>query len=237
MKYNALITLTTASLILTACAGSDDTTEQPPESQASAEQVPSNEAQAAENGNPDDFNPMDGFGPMQAGKFDAYSLEGGYIEFELPTEPTGPEFEAIEEFRTEMGIDPVTYVVADVDNREGTGPINMYAISVFDEDGNEYEFQKLEMAMYEWTPVWTFDDETYEDEFYLPDDTPITEEEYSRLSDMEYEITDNLTTSVDPAGRDSIILVYEGDDLPTEFTRVAVWPNGGFDSVEAFPVQ
>lgn len=237
MKRNTLITLATASLILTACAGSDDTAEQAPETPATAEQAPSGESQPAQNESSDDFNPMDGFGIMQAGKFDTYSLEGGHIEFELPTEPTGPEFEAIEQFRTEMGVDPVTYVVADADNREGTGPINMYAISVFDEDGKEYEFQKLEMAMYEWTPVWTFDDETYEDEYYLPDETPITEEEYSRLSDMEDEITENLTTSVDAAGRDSIILVYEGDDLPTEFTRVAVWPNGGFDSVEAFPVQ
>jgi len=179
-----------------------------------------------------DFDPMDGMDTMEAGEYEVYSMEGAHIVFNLPTAVDSPEVAAIEDYRQAAKIGTLTYVIADVDNREGTDSVNMYGISVFDKDGNEYEFKTVDMALYDWSPEWTADDQ-----YFYADGTEMSEQEYWRIDEMAWGLEENLTDYVKASGRGEMILVYEGDDLPDEFTRVAVLPNGAFEETEAFPTD
>lgn len=183
----------------------------------------------------DDFNPMDGMGIMEPGEYEIYSMEGAHIVFDLPSDPSSDELTEIEQYRETVKADPATYIIADVDNREGTDSASMRSVSVFDEDGKEYEFTDADTVISDWSAIWSFDGETYDDEYYMPDGTELTEDEYYQLWDYEDEILDSLTSSVSQAGRETVILIYEGDDLPNEFTRVAAAVSG-FDE-DAFPTD
>lgn len=233
MKPIKLITLIAATgIALTAC-GNDE-----PQNAEEAQQEYADQLEA-EGQDPmeaeDDFNPMDGMGPMTAGEFETYSTEGAHIVFNLPADTDNEHIAEVEQYRDAAGIDAVTYLTADVDNREGTDSVNMYQVKAFDEDGNEYAFEKLDMAMYEWSPYRSYDIDN--EQFELPDGTPTDEETYLQLDEQMSDITENLVTNVSASGRDTIILTYEGDDLPDEFTRVAVWPNGAFEEAEAYPTN
>ena len=57
------------------------------------------------------------------------------------------------------------------------------------------------------------------------------------LDEQHNAIEDNLGGSVSPAARSKVILVYEGDDLPDEYTRVAVQPGPFGETVEAYPTD
>src|SRR5699024_1114415 len=73
----------------------------------------------------------------------------------------------------------VTYLIADVDNRDGAASASMRSVSVFDEDGKEYEFIEADTAISDWSAIWAIDD----DEYYMPDGTEISEDEAYQLWD------------------------------------------------------
>jgi hypothetical protein len=182
-----------------------------------------------------EHNPMDGFGPMAAGTYELYPELGGYATFDLPTDPTHADIAPIEEYRTANNLDPLTYILIDVDNRDGTEMLKFPAITVYDEEGTAYEFQHLEWAIEDWQPErsWDMDNE----EFWAPDGTTISMSEYQELEAQYDEITENLTSSVSAAERNTIILAYLGDDLPDEYTRVATITYGLGYEQDAYPTE
>src|SRR5690625_8005978 len=105
----------------------------------------------------------------------------------------------------------------------------MRSVSVFDEDGKEYEFTDADTVISDWSAIWSFDGETYADEYYMPDGTELTEDEYYQLWDYEDEILDSLTSSVSQAGRETVILIYEDADLKNVFSSEVA---AGLGSVE-----
>ena len=241
MKSKTLITaLSVAALALAGCAGTD--------TQSAGKQLlpifpdgqdaglpPMDDDYHPADLDDDGFDPMDGMGIMEPGEYEIYSMEGAHIVFDLPSDPSSDELTEIEQYRETVKADPATYIIADVDNREGTDSASMRSVSVFDEDGKEYEFTDADTVISDWSAIWSFDGETYDDEYYMPDGTELTEDEYYQLWDYEDEILDSLTSSVSQAGRETVILIYEGDDLPNEFTRVAAAVSG-FDE-DAFPTD
>src|SRR5690625_1788317 len=162
-------------------------------------------------------------------------MEGAHIVFDLPSDPSSDELTEIEEYRKTVKADPATYIIADIDNREGTDSASVRCVSVFDEVGKENELTEADTVIMDWAGIYRIDCETDDDEYYMPDGTELTEDEYYQLWDYEDEILDSLTSSVSQAGRETVILIYEGDDLPNEFTRVEAAVSG-FDE-DAFPTD
>lgn len=224
MKSKTLITtLGLAALALTACGnqgGQSEDQGQVPEEQQSS---------------PEDVAQDDGQGQGQTGLMEhgTYHLEyeGAEISFELPADIDDPGIEEIDQYREDVKADPVTYLVADVDNRNGQEYINMYEVDVFDEDGTSYKFSLLDEYLSEIMPETDWDGDA--EESTLADGTVVPEQEGTELYNRGVDLSNEHLEGVDVEGKGTIILVYDGDDLPDDFTRVAVWPAGGFESVDA----
>lgn len=127
---------------------------------------------------------------------------------------------------------PVSYLVADVDNREGTEYINMYMVSAFDKEGRQYSFTTVTNAVDKWRPSYGSD---YR--WTLPNGTVLDEASGSTLNGEAADLNNGNLADIDPAERATVILASNDVDLPDEFTRVSVLPSGGLtEAEEARPV-
>src|SRR5690625_875657 len=183
----------------------------------------------------DDFDPMDGMGTMEPGEYEVYSMDGAHITFDLPANPEDEALQEIEQYRQGVQAEPVTYIIADVDNRDGADSVDMYQVAVFDEDGNKYEFSEVSNYISDISPKtdWEGDDDTY----LLPNGERLSLEEGSNLRHQSVDLHNEYLYGASAGERKALIRVYEGDDLPDEFTRVSVMPSGAYDEVEAFPTD
>ena len=199
MKHTPLTLLTVISLALVGCGSTQADSE--PQNAEEAQQQYKDMLESGEAQGPP---------PMPAGEFELQASQGTHITFELPTDPAHESLQSIEEYREALDLEPVTYIVAEVDNRQGDSPVTLADIYVYDPDGTEYIFSSAGPIVSRW-------------------DTPTDETYY-----MSQDIREELSQDVQPAGKDELILIYEGDDLADEFTRVAAWPTGPGDAEEAY---
>ncbi|MFE4197265.1 hypothetical protein ACFRJ9_15485 [Paenarthrobacter sp. NPDC056912] len=167
---------------------------------------------------------------MPAGAYDAVAKTGGTIRFTLPTPASDPAVADIEAFRKKTGAAPVSYIVADVDNRNGTTPINMYRVSAYDADGKEYSFAWAETVFGEWGPSFGSD---YV--YHMRDGSTVDEATGNALYNEGVRLNNAVDIVASPAQRANLILISKSTDLPKEFTRVAVNPSGMGNPVEALP--
>lgn len=131
-----------------------------------------------------------------------------------------------------MGGRPVSYVVADVDNRTGSEPVNMYQINAFDEEGREYTFGVVTEVVETWKPTYRNDFE-----YKLPDGRVVDHAAASALSDEGSELSDASLSGADVAERAKVVLASADVDLPEEFLKVSVQPSGSGQGEAAIPVQ
>jgi|SRR5690625_289679 len=206
MKHTPLTILSVIALALVGC-GSTEAEEEQPQSAEEAQQ------EYADEQNMDQEPETQTAGH---GTYRLHAIEGAEIEFDLPTDPNHELLQDLESFRQDIDGPSATYIVADVDNRNGTIEMNIPKISVYDEDGTEYEFQALGNTLLEWEPE-------YDDSYY-----------YWETYDQILEFQDELDNGADVAERSATVLLYHGDDLPDEFTRVAVQPYGMGTPEEAY---
>jgi hypothetical protein len=157
---------------------------------------------------------------------------GAKITFKLPTPVTDPALAKLEAFRKKAGGKPVSYIVADVDNRNGTEPVNMYQINAFDKEGREYTFGAVTDVLDTWKPTYRND---YE--YKLPDGRVVDQATGSALSREGTELHNSNLIGADVAERAKIILATTDVDLPDGFTRVSVQPSGAGEGEDAVPVQ
>lgn len=167
---------------------------------------------------------------MPAGDFELTTQSGAEITFTLPTPPTDPAVAELEAFRDKAGGAPVTYLVAKVDNREGSEPVNMYMVAVFDEEGRQYTFSPVIDALNSWKPSL---DSDYK--YKLPDGTVLDDAAGDELSRSAADLNNENLGEVDPDERATVVLASTDVDLPREFTRVSVQPSGMGDGEEAKP--
>ncbi|MBG6226798.1 ABC-type glycerol-3-phosphate transport system substrate-binding protein [Arthrobacter sp. CAN_A2] len=84
--------------------------------------------------------------------FTATTSYGATLTVEIPT--AGPP--EVEQLRTDLKIDPVSYAKVGIDNRQGTEDVSVYLVTVYDEDGTAYEFQDLSVYhVADWGPNYT----------------------------------------------------------------------------------
>jgi hypothetical protein len=169
---------------------------------------------------------------LPVAKFELKTQSGAKIEFELPTPVTEPALAKLEAYRKKTGGKPVTYVVADVDNRNGTEVVNMYQINAFDREGREYTFSAVRQAIEVWKPTYRNDFE-----YKAPDGRVLDHATGSALNDEGSELYNANLNDAGVAGRAKIILASTDVDLPTEFTRVSVQPSKEGSGEDAIPVR
>jgi hypothetical protein len=172
---------------------------------------------------------------MPAGAWETYSSTGAYIIMQIPADPNDEPLTEIDEYREAVEADPVTYLEADVDNRQGTDSVNMWKVRAFDQAGNSYEFNGVAEYVSDIAPStdWDVDDGSY----LLPNGTRLDREQGSELYSQSIDLHNEHLHGTSAAERKTMILVYDGDDLPDEFTRVAVFPNGATEEVDAYPID
>ena len=206
MKHTPLTFIAVISLALVGC-GSTEAEEEQPQSAEEAQQ------QHADEQNMDQEPEAQTAGH---GTYRVHAVTGTELEFELPAGTSHEAVAEIDALREDLDIEPVTYITADIDNRQGDTLAALPQISVFDKAGTEYEFHALPYSLPEWEPEY--------------DDSDHYWDTYDRLNELE----DQYHDTASPAGVGSTILIYQGDDLPTQFTRVATYPNGAAQADDAY---
>jgi hypothetical protein len=159
---------------------------------------------------------------LPAGKFNLTTKSGADITFTLPTPATDPAVADLEAYRVKVHGAPVSYLVADVDNRKGTERINMYMVSAFNEEGRQYTFSTVTDAVDTWKPSYQADG-TY----LMPNGEVLSDAAGTPLSNQATELYNANINDADVAERTTIILASTDTDLPDAFTRVSVLPSGG----------
>ena len=157
---------------------------------------------------------------------------GADITFRLPTPASDPAVAAIEAYRVKVGAGPVSYLVADVDNRQGTALVNMYMVKAFDGEGRQVTFSSVTELIHSWAPTYSYD---YK---WTIGDGRVLDEAVG--AELRREANDLYKANINDAGiaeRTTIILASADTELPAEFTRVAVQSSGTEDEEEARPAR
>ena len=211
MKHLTIATFAAAALALSSCAAPAASTPAP--APVTAEATPTPTATT-----------------LPAGKFKLTTISGAEVTFTLPTPVTDPAVAKLEAYRKKMGAKPVAYLVAEVDNRKGTKPVNMYQVNAFDAEGIQYMFSGVTDAISEWKPSYQADD-TY----LLPSGKVIPGDAGTPLSNEGSDLHNAFNEYVDVAERKTVVLQSPTTELPAEFTRVSVQPSGGGEGEDATP--
>ena len=210
MKYLTIATIAAAALALSSCAAPAATTTPAP---VTAEATPTPTATT-----------------LPAGKFKLTTLSGADITFTLPTPASHPAVKAIEAYRVKAGGKPVAYLVAEVDNRNGTDSVNMYQVNAFDADGKEYTFSTITEAISSWSPSYG---EDYK--YTSAAGKPLDDATGDALQREGVALHNEHLSGADVAEKATLILQSPTTELPSEFTRVCVQPSGGGEGEDATP--
>lgn len=201
------------AILLAGCAGSD---EPAPEADAPSEQEAGDPTEAIEED--------DGTFSLTDEPLFASTSTGAQITMTIGAQPDdNDEIAWLEQYREDAGGDPVTYILSDVDNRDGSDLVNMYNISVYDEEGLEWACGDAETFVNEaWEPVWLYgstDKDEYESAAGEPMDYDEAEELSRRANEHEF------SAGVSPFERAAMVSVCPSE-LPERATAVEVMPRG-----------
>lgn len=221
MKRTSLTLLTILGLSLVGCGATDE-----PQSREEAQQQYTEDLEA-EGQTPETTEPE----TVGYGTYKVHTVSGAELEFDLPTAPDDEALQDILQYMDDVNAEPTTFIVVDVDNRQGQELVKLPQVSVFDTEGHEYEFTSVSQYITEIEPETNWDDGAQQT---LNDGTPISNEEHFDLTARATELHNEYLHGIKVAGRGNQILVYEGDELPDEFTRVATWPLGLGEAEDAY---
>ena len=180
------------SLALAGCGIADEETEPVAaptiEEEAPAEQVAA-EAPEVEAEEPAEEEPaVEQGGP---GVYQAELTGGGIATVAVPG--IGPE--DIEQFRKDAGVDPVGYLVIEVDNTQGTDEVMVFEAEVIDSEGKTYTYKEVISGM-DWSGD-NFD-----------------------LLDRELELWDKYPYSTRPSAKNTVPLI--GPEVPEDIVNVFI---------------
>ena len=126
------------------------------------------------------------------GVYQAPLMSGGTATVAVPG--TGPE--DLEQFRKDAGVDPVGYLVVEVDNTGGTEEAMVFEAKVVDSEGKTYVYEEVMAGMEGWTG------DNYD------------------LMDRELELWDKYPYSTLPSAKNTVPLV--GPEVPEDIVSVFV---------------
>ncbi|MCT1803086.1 MAG: hypothetical protein DI613_14085 [Kocuria rhizophila] len=206
-----LITSAALLLALTACGQSEDTSA--PEEQANdvSTEAPTPEVQTA-------------------GTYSFPGVGGGIATLKVPAvDEDHMDIFLLEALRQDMNAPEVTYILGDLDNRNGTEKLDPSTITLYGKDGTEYVFDTSSTYIGDhWQPTMN-EDYSYS----YPDGSPMSEATYDELNSLSVEIYNDNLNGASPGQRDRKIWVHEGTDVPDEFTKLTV--SDGAESINPLP--
>ena len=126
------------------------------------------------------------------GVYQAELMSGGTATVAVPG--TGPE--DLEQFRKAAGVDPVGYLVIEVDNTDGTDEAMVFEAEVVDSEGKTYTYEEVMSGMEGWTG------DNYD------------------LMDRELELWDKYPYSTRPSAKNTVPLI--GPEVPEDIVAVFI---------------
>lgn len=126
------------------------------------------------------------------GVYQAPLMSGGTATVAVPGTPP----EDLEQFRKDAGVEPVGYLVVEVDNTEGTDEALVFEAEIVDSEGKTYTYSELTTSTYDWT------DTNY------------------GLIDRQLELWDKYPYSTRPSAKNTVPLV--GPEVPEDIVSVFV---------------
>ena len=126
------------------------------------------------------------------GVYQAELMSGGIATVAVPGE--GPE--DIEQFRKDAGVDPVGYLVIEVDNTQGTDEAMVFEAEIVDSEGKTYTYEEVMSGMEGWTG------DNYD------------------LMDRELELWDKYPYSTRPSAKNTVPLI--GPEVPEDIVSVFI---------------
>jgi len=211
MKHLTIATFAAAAIALSSCAAPAASTPAP--APVTAEVTPTPTATT-----------------LPAGKFKLTTISGADITFTLPTPATHPAVKDLEALRVKAGGAPVSYLVAEVDNRKGTERVNMYMVDAFSEDGAQFQFSDAATLTRLWSPSYGADGS-----YTMPSGKVLDAATGAALQAEATEVYNAHINTADKGEKATIVLASSNATLPTEFTRVSVQPSGGGEGEDATP--
>ena len=181
----------TATLTLAGCGIADEEPVAAPtiEAEAEAAAEESAEAPAIEEEPAEEEPAVEQSGP---GVYQAELMGGGIATGAVPG--TGPE--DIEQFRKDAGVDPVGYLVIEVDNTNGTDEAMVFEAEIVDSEGKTYTYEEVMSGMSGWTG------DNYD------------------LLDRELELWDKYPYSTRPSAKNTVPLI--GPEVPEDIVAVFI---------------
>ena len=181
----------TATLTLAGCGIADEEPVAAPtiEAEAEAAAEESAEAPAIEEEPAEEEPAVEQSGP---GVYQAELMGGGIATVAVPG--TGPE--DIEQFRKDAGVDPVGYLVIEVDNTNGTDEAMVFEAEIVDSEGKTYTYEEVMSGMSGWTG------DNYD------------------LLDRELELWDKYPYSTRPSAKNTVPLI--GPEVPEDIVAVFI---------------
>ena len=200
MKNTIIRTAAVAALSALALAGCGGTTEEKEpvaaptiEAEAEAEEPAEEAAEApAEEAAAEDTEEAPAAEQGGPGVYQAPLMSGGTATVAVPG--TGPE--DLEQFRKDAGVEPVGYLVVEVDNTEGTEEALVFEAEIVDSEGKTYTYSELTTSTYSWT------DDNFD------------------LVDRQLELWDKYPYSTRPSAKNTVPLV--GPEVPEDIVSVFV---------------
>src|SRR5690625_39605 len=126
------------------------------------------------------------------GVYQAELMSGGIATVAVPGE--GPE--DLEQFRKDAGVDPVGYLVIEVDNTDGTDEAMVFEAEVVDSEGKTHTYEEVMSGMEGWTG------DNYD------------------LMDRELELWDKYPYSTRPSAKNTVPLI--GPEVPEDIVSVFI---------------
>lgn len=219
-----------AALLLTGCTDPATSAPAPSTSTAPVEKVVDPKDLSSEGIDFNTLTPED-IKPNIKQDFEFISSHGAKGSLEFVT-GKDPRVAKIEKFRKASGGFHTEYLIAEVDNREGTEVANMLQVDIYDPEGLSYTYRKASDLISEWRP-YTPDGDTY---MKAGGTEKLTDDEYTKLEKQAVALDEELTWAIDPLEKSTFILAMpiEAKGMPTELTGVSVSAHGMFDTVSAY---
>lgn len=158
------------------------------------------------------------------------TASGAEISLLLPAPHTDMAVTAIEAYRVKAGADPVSYLVADVDNRNGSIPVDMYMVNVADDQGRQLTFSRVTDVIQSWGPTFSYDFK-----WTMGDGTPVDEGTGAELKREATALQEANLDDAAPGEQTTIVLASTDTEVPSEVARVTVQASGMGAGEEARP--
>ena len=126
------------------------------------------------------------------GVYQAPLMSGGTATVAVPGTPP----EDLEQFRKDAGVEPVGYLVVEVDNTEGTDEAMVFEAEIVDSEGKTYTYEEVMSGMSGWTG------DNYD------------------LLDRELELWDKYPYSTRPSAKNTVPLI--GPEVPEDIVAVFI---------------